>query len=116
MLFTWLMDACQLYPVFGFQVSKTNVKPRVKPIQFECNIFKYRSVLASMMIKPTFEDPIDTVDDFLQSPFDAMVLANTSIVKLLKMDQRPGIQGVWYRTRFYTILADGNLPSSVENG
>lgn len=69
-----------------------------------------------MMIKPTFEDPIDTVDDMPQSPFNVMVAGNTSIVKLLSIDQRPGIKRLWEQTKLYTLPADGNLPSSVRDG
>ena len=69
-----------------------------------------------MMIKPTFEDPINTVEDYLLSPLDVMVLANTSIVKLLNMDQRHDLQKVWERTKLYRLTAKNDLPRSVENG
>ena len=69
-----------------------------------------------MMIKPTFEDPINTVEDYLLSPLDVMVLANTSIVKLLNMDQRQDLQKVWERTKLYRLTAENDLPRSVENG
>ena len=69
-----------------------------------------------MMIKPTFEGPINSVEDYLLSPLDVMVLANTSIVRLLKMDQRLAIQKVWERTKLYRLTAESTLPRYVENG
>ena len=75
-----------------------------------------RSILASMLIKPAFEKPIDTVRDILQTTVDVMVPGNTSIVTLINIDPRPSIQMLRKQTKFYPNIPGGDIPQFIGDG
>ena len=60
-----------------------------------------RSILASMLIKPVFEDPIDTEYDILQTSKDVMVQGNSALETLIKIDPRLSIQMLRKQTILY---------------
>ena len=69
-----------------------------------------------MLIKPAFEDPINTIEDALNLPLDVMVPANTSVVRLAKMDPRPGMKVLQTRIRQFEQVPGAELPKCVTNG
>ena len=60
-----------------------------------------RSILASMLIQPAFEDPIDTEYDVLQTSMDVMIPENTALETLVNIDPRPSIKMLQKQTKLY---------------
>ena len=69
-----------------------------------------------MLIKPAFEEPMNTEHDILQTPVDIMVPGNTSIVTLISIDPRPSIQMLGKQAKFYSISPGGNVPQFIREG
>ena len=60
-----------------------------------------RSILASMLIQPAFEDPIDTEYDVLQTSMDVMIPENTALETLINIDPRDSIKMLQKQTKLY---------------
>ena len=73
-----------------------------------------RSILSSLLIKPAFEDPIDTEYDVLKRSVDVMVPGNTSLETLIKIDPRPSMKMLQKRVKLYK--PEFALPSFVKEG
>ena len=67
-----------------------------------------------MLIKPVFEDPIDTEYDVLKRSLGVMVPGNTSLETLIKIDPRPSMKMLQKHTKLYK--PEFELPSFVKEG
>ena len=67
-------------------------------------------------MKPSFEKPIDTEYDVLQSQMDVMVPEKSAIATLISIDPRPSVQMLEKHVKLYRTRQDGNFDQHVEEG
>ena len=76
--------------------------------------------MSSLLIIPVYLDPIDNVQDMLNSPSELVVPIGTAVVEMLDTDPRPGVQTL---NKIYTPkalsggnFADKDVHKSLESG
>ena len=76
--------------------------------------------MSSLLIIPVYLDPIDNVQDMLNSPSELVVPIGTAVVEMLDTDPRPGVQTLNKRYTPKALsggnFADKDVLKSVESG
>ena len=63
----------------------------------------YKSVLRAILMKTYYEDPIDTIDDVLQSDRQFMYAADTLLKEWLENDPREKVKALAKRAKPYYV-------------
>ena len=66
----------------------------------------YKSVLRAILMKTDYEDPIDTIDDVLQSDRQFMYASDTIFKEWIENDPREKVQALAKRAKRYNVGAN----------
>ena len=75
--------------------------------------FTFRSILASVLIKPAYLSPINTLQDMLESPSQFVVPGGSFAEILMKIDPRPDVK-VLYDKRVAVPYVTGEFSKSLQ--
>ena len=67
----------------------------------------FSSILSSLLITPVFQDPIDSVQDMLNSPSELIMPGGGSTRILFNTDPRPGVQILSKRVKEKPLTSRG---------
>ena len=75
--------------------------------------FTFRSILASVLIKPAYLSPINTLQDMLESPSQFVVPGGSFSEILMKIDPRPDVK-VLYDKRVAVPYVNGEFSKTLQ--